>query len=373
MKVAIVHELLTMKGGAEKVARIFADMFPDAPIYTLLYDERRLGDWFPKERVRPATIPTPYALLPTPHRYNHHLNLNRFPSAIESFDFRDFDLVISSSSAFAHGIITNGRPKHLCYVQSPARYLWDRTHDVLDRAGKGPLGFLKKKYLERTFHRLRVWDAEAADRPDTLIAASKEVQRRIELYWRRDSEVIYPPIDDFWFAPEVRSPSSEVRSYALVVSTLAPYKRIDLAIESCNRLNFPLKIVGAGPAMKRLKAMAGPTVDLLGYVPEEELKSLYTNALATIIPGEEDFNLVALESMACGAPVISFRAGGPTETIVEGRTGAFFDVPAADSLVDTLRKFRREDFDPAACRERAEEFSRGRFEEDIQRKIDRLT
>ncbi|MEK7217998.1 MAG: glycosyltransferase family 4 protein, partial [Patescibacteria group bacterium] len=198
MKVALVHELLTMKGGAEKVLRILAQMFPEAPIYTLLYDEKKLGDWFPKERITTSNIQrsaerfshSPFSILHSP--FDHHLYLKRFPAAVESWDFSGFDLVLSSSSAFAHGIITNGRPQHLCYVHSPARYLWDRTHEVMERAGKGLLGPLKRAFLSHAFHKLRVWDAEAADRPDLLLAASRTVQRRIELYWRCESTVVHP-------------------------------------------------------------------------------------------------------------------------------------------------------------------------------------
>ncbi|MDD5751721.1 MAG: glycosyltransferase [Candidatus Peribacteraceae bacterium] len=375
MKVAFVHELLTMRGGAERVLRILADLFPDAPIFTLLYDKQKLGDWFPKERVRISGLqnrffPTPYPLLPTPYRFNHHLYLRKFPSAVEAWDFSECDLVISSSSAFAHGIITNGKPKHLCYVHSPARYLWDRTHDVLERAGKGILGPLKRWHLERTFHPLRIWDAESADRPDKLIAASKEVQRRIELYWRRESSVIYPPIDDFWFKTSNQKPITS--NFALIVSTLAPYKRIDLAIAACNTLKIPLKIAGEGPDRKRLERMAGPTVEFLGYRTEEQLKDLYANAMATLLPGEEDFGLVPLESMACGTPVIAYRAGGPLETVIEGKTGAFFDEPTTDALSDVLRSFRRETFDPEACREQARKFARANFEEQIQQAVTEL-
>ncbi|MDO8468554.1 MAG: glycosyltransferase [Candidatus Peribacter sp.] len=374
MKVALVHELLTMRGGAEKVAKVLADMFPDAPIFTLLYDEKKLGDWFPKERVRMSGLqnqlfPMPYALLPAPYRFNHHLYLKKFPSAVEAWDFSGFDLVISSSSAFAHGIITNGKPKHLSYIHSPARYLWDRTHDVLERAEHGVLGTLRRKFLERTFHQLRIWDSEAADRPDHLIAASQEVQRRIELYWRRESNVIYPPVDDFWFASSPPPGAMEHPDYALVVSTLVPYKRIDLAIHACEQAGIYLKIVGEGPAMASLKRMAGNNVEFYGYRALDELKDLYRSAQVTIVPGEEDFNLVALESMACGTPVLAYRAGGPLETIMEGKTGAFFDAPTVESLAQALQKFRRENFDTDACRTRAEDFSRAKFEAKIQQAI----
>ncbi|MDD5623133.1 MAG: glycosyltransferase [Candidatus Peribacteraceae bacterium] len=377
MKVALVHELLTMRGGAERVLRILADLFPAAPIYTLLYDEEKLGDWFPRERIRTSGLqdrlsPTPYALLPSPFRFNHHLYLRNFPAAVEAWDFSDFDLVLSSSSAFAHGIITNGKPRHLCYVHSPARYLWDRTHDVLERAGRGILGSLKQWHLEKTFHDLRVWDAEAADRPDRLIAASKEVQRRIDLYWRRESKVIYPPIDDSWLAENISPYALRPTPYALIVSTLVPYKRIDIAIAACNAAKLPLRIAGEGPDRRRLERLAGPAVHFLGYQTEEQLKKLYAEAAATLLPGEEDFGLVPLESMACGTPTIALRAGGPLETIVEGETGMFFDEPTTESLAGILRAFKREQFDPEACRGQARKFSRKHFAEKIQQAVHEL-
>ncbi len=389
MKVALVHELLTMKGGAERVLRVFADMFPDAPIYTLLYDEKKLGDWFPKQRVRTSNLQSATRLgggrsrsricklLPVSLKYNHHLYLSRFPTAVEAWDFSEFDLVISSSSAFAHNIITNGKPKHLSFVNSPARYLWDRTHDVLDQAGKGLLGPLKRMYLERVFHKLRIWDCESAARADRIIVSSKEVQRRVELYWRRESTVVYPPIDDFWFQEQGMS-KEHIREqmqhpdYFLVVSTLVPYKRIDLAIEACNRLGAHLKIVGEGPDRKRLEKLAGPTIEFFGYRRGDELRDLYTGAKATIVPGDEDFNLVALESMACGTPVIAFGAGGPLETIAEGKTGEFFMDPTSKSLEKVIQKYDQKLYSIDACKARAAEFSRSAFEKNIHAQIDHL-
>jgi len=383
MKVALVHELLTMKGGAERVLKVFADMFPDAPIYTLLYNEEKLGEWFPTDRVIPASLPSPFSLLPSPLRYNHHLLLRHFPRMIESWDFFDYDLVISSSSAFAHGIITNGKPKHLCYVQSPARYLWDRTHDVLNRAGQGVLGPLRRRTLERTFHKLRTWDAEAADRPDTLVAASKEIQRRIELYWRRKSDVVYPPIDDFWFTRfsgsgsgskehKEPNPNTQPEPSYLIVSTLVHYKRMELAIEACNKGGKQLKIIGEGPARKDLEKRAGPTVEFLGFQPQEKVRELYTNAQATLFPGDEDFGLVPLESMACGTPVIAYRSGGALETIDEGMTGEFFSAPNADDLLSVMEKCETKMYDTQTCRMRAQQFSRERFEREIHKAIDTL-
>lgn len=375
MKIAIVHELLTMRGGAERVLRILADMYPDAPIYTLLYDEKKLGDWFPKERIRTPKSPTPHALLPTPYRYNHHLYLNKFSTMIESLDFSEFDLVLSTSSAFAHGIITNGSPKHLSYIHAPARYLWDRTHDVLEQAGKGLLGPLKRAYLEHTFHKLRIWDAESAARPDALLAASNNVQRRIELYWQRESNVVYPPIDDFWFEPSKTSPEERGREhseYFLIVSTLVPYKRIDIAIEACNQLGVHLKIVGEGPDRKRLEGLSGSTVEFYGYRQRDELQDLMTDAKALLFPGIEDFGLTPLESMACGTPVIAYHGGGALETVVGGKTGAFFTELSADSLMQTMESFDANTFDADACKKRAANFSRNAFEKQIFEHVDQL-
>lgn len=192
MRVALVHDLLTRRGGAENVLKVLAEMFPSAPIYTLLYDERRLGSCFPRDRVRTSNVQRATCL-----STNHHLYFPWFPRAIESWNFSAFDLVISSSTAFAHGAMTRTHPgvKHLCYIHSPARYLWDQTHDVLERAGRGALGTLKHWYLSHVFHRLRMWDVEMSDMPDLLLANSRAVQRRIELYWRHESRVVYPPVD----------------------------------------------------------------------------------------------------------------------------------------------------------------------------------
>lgn len=366
MKIALVHELLTMRGGAERVLKILANMFPDAPIYTLLYDEKKLGDWFPCNRVRISY------LQPTFH-FNHHLYLSRFPRAVEQWDFSGFDVVLSTSSAFVHGIITNSAPKHLSYINSPARYLWDRTHDVLNDASRGILGSLKRWHLQRTFHKLRIWDSEAADRPDTLLAASKIVQRRIELYWRRQSDVLSPPIDDFWLTkPQTSIEQRATSNYHLLVSSLVRYKRIDLAIEACNKTGKHLKIVGEGPDMARLKKLAGPTIEFCGWKSNNELADLYRGARATIFPGDEDFGLVPLESMACGTPVIAYGSGGALETILEGKTGEFFREPTSDSLLNSIKIFEQKNYSPETCIARAKNFSREKFERGILGTIDTL-
>ncbi len=347
-----------MRGGAERTLKVLADMFPEAPIYTLLYDERKLGDWFPKERVRTSRLQK-YAWISK----NHHLYLRRFSKAVESFDFSGFDLVISSSSAFVHGIKTKPGTKHICYVHSPARYLWDRTHDVLEQAKNRLLGFLPYTYLTHVMCMLRKWDASVADRPDVLIAASNEVKRRIELYWRRESEVIYPPVEVADFA---LSEAKRGDSY-IIVSTLVPYKRIELAIEACNKLKRNLKIIGDGPYRKKLEKIAGPTIEFLGYQKHDVLVSELQNAKAFIFPGEEDFGIAPVEAMACGTPVIAYGKGGALETVVGGETGIFFKEPTSDSLAKAIEEFEGREFDAKKCRERVELFSRKRFEEGILR------
>lgn len=372
MKVAIVHELLTVKGGAEKVAKIFADMFPSAQVYTLLYDHRALGDWFPNERVRAARYGFPQNALFGRAKFNHHLYLNAFADAVESWDFSDYDLVISSSSAFAHGIITNGKPKHLCYVHSPARYLWDRTHDVATRAGEGLLGPLKKRLFERTAHTLRMWDCEAAYRPDTLIAASHEVKRRIELYWRRESAVVHPPIADEWYAPCSAKGAREHPEYFLIVSTLARYKRIDIAIQACNTAKTRLIIVGEGPDRERLEKLAGPTIAFYGHRSGDELKDLYADAKAVIFPGLEDFGMVPVESMASGTPVIAFRGGGALESVTEGITGEFFDEPTEESLLGVVQKFEQKKYSKETLRAAAAPYKTVSFIAAMHSHIDEL-
>jgi len=370
MKVAIVHELLTRKGGAERVVKVLAEMFPDAPIYTLLYDQEKLGDWFPKERVRTSYL---QKFTKLPALLNHHLYFPFFPRAVESWDFSNFDLIISSSTAFVHGIRTYPNTKHLCYVHSPARYLWDQTNDVVERASQGCLGPLKKRYLQYLFHKLRLWDSEVAFRPDFILANSYTVQRRIELYWRRKSTVLYPPVElpDFQLNQKLKTKNAQLVPY-LIVSTLTPYKRIDIAIDACNKRQRPLLIAGEGPDRKRLEHLAGPTVTFLGYVPEEEKWKLYVESRALLFPGEDDFGIAPIEAMACGTPVIAYRAGGVLETIIERETGEFFSEPTAESLAEAMNRFEEKTSSPKACRAQAENFSREKFEKGIRASVDVL-
>lgn len=363
MRVAIVHELLTMKGGAERLLKAISELFHDAPIYTLLYDEKKIGDWFSRERVRTSPLQK-WTKLST----NHHLYLKHFPKAIEKWNFDEFDVVISVSSAFAHGIKTSKNTKHICYVNSPARYLWDQTFDVQERASVGVLGGTKKRYLQRTFHKLREWDAEAGERPDKILAASTFVQRRVELYWRRESEVLYPPVDVDAFTMF----DGKREEYYVIASTLVPYKQIEIAINACNQSKKKLIVAGDGPHRKKLEALAGPTITFKGYVDRTELMTLLQHAHAFIFPGIEDFGIAPIEAMACGTPVIAYRGGGALETIVEGKTGEFFDEQTPESLLSAIENSESKSYNAQECRNQAKRFSKEKFTEELKATTEKM-
>ncbi len=357
MKVAIVHELLTMKGGAENVVRAFAEMFPEAPIYTLLYNERAVGDWFPRNRVRSSSL-QPIASLT--RQFNHHLYLPFFKRAVEALDCGDADVVLSSSSAFAHGVRVPPGATHISYIHSPARYLWDQTHAVLHRTP----GILRP-CIRRLFHRLRVWDAEAATRAHVLVAASRLVQRRIQLYWDRDSAVVHPFADDFWFAEAPRTAMQKSAPF-LVVANLRRYKNITAAIDACAKANVPLIIAGDGPMRAELERRAhGHDVRFVGRVEQAELRELYRSARALLIPGIEDFGINAVEALACGTPVICPAEAGTAELIDEGVTGILARDISVDALADALRSASLDQCSSNACRTTAERCTKARFEQQM--------
>lgn len=354
MKVAIVHELLTVRGGAERVARVLAGMYPDADVFTLLYDERALGDWFPRERVRTSRL-QPIAALT--RQFNHHLYLPFFRSAVEAWDFSGYDLIVSSSSAFIHGLRVPDGTAHVCYVHAPARYLWDKKDDVLGRMS-APARFC----ASRLFQRLRQWDALSANRPTALVAASAAVQRRIEQYWDRESTVVHPFADDLWFSvPPKHDPTPE--GPCLIVASLRAYKNIERAIDACRRANVPLSIVGDGSARASLEAHArGADVRFHGRCEGEALRGAYRSARALLVPGEEDFGINAVEALACGTPVITVRGGGTTE-LIDDSVGIVCD--ATDDAFARAIAGSRLDLDPSVCRTRAERCSRAHFEQQM--------
>lgn len=352
MKIALVHDHLIQEGGAEKVLEVFQEIWPDAPIYTLLYDEQKLGKVFSPEKVK-----TSYLQRWPGSRSYYKLLLPFMPTATESYNLMDYDVVLSSCSAMAKGIITRSNTLHFCYCHTPTRYLWSDTHQYLEELN---VPSILKKFLPSTLTRLRMWDQLAAQRVDYFFANSKNVSDRIKKYYRRDSRIIHPPVDVDNF-----SIRNKLGNFFLTGGRLVPYKRFDLTIKAFNRLGIPLKIFGVGPEEENLKKLAKGNIEFLGKVNNKILSELYATAIAFIHPQIEDFGLTAIESMASGRPVIAFRAGGACETVVEGKTGTFFEDQTWESLADTVVRFKPEQYKPLEIKTYADQFSTMQFKEKI--------
>ncbi len=367
MKVAIVHELLIKLGGAERVAAVLAEMFPEAPMYTLLYNEDACGKVFPKGRVRFAPGLQRLYKMGVPRRFL----VSWMETAVENFDLTHYDLVISSSSAFAHGVLTGAETKHLCYCHSPARYLWDQTFAVQgQQATRGILAPFKRLLLPRLFHRLRTWDAAAAGRPDMILANSTTVKQRIAKYWRRESEVVFPPVRTEQFAAQ-----TENEEYFLIISALSPYKNIDLAVRLFAKLpKHRLVIIGDGAELSYLRSLAAGNIEFLGRRSDQVVTQFLQNCRALLFPGEDDFGIVPVEAMACGKPVIAYKKGGATETVVDGKTGVLFPDATVAGLEKALIRFfdLEKTFDAASIRKHALAFSEAAFRKHIQTHVDRL-
>ncbi len=357
MKIALVHDHLTQEGGAERVLKAFHDMYPEAPIYTLVYDEKRLGKFFNKKSIRPSFLQRfPFG---TKH-YQWFLPL--MPTATESYDLSQYDVVLSSSSAFSKGIITRSTTLHLCYCHTPTRYLWMDTHSYIRGLQQGK--FLKP-FLPFLLTHLRIWDQLAADRVDKFIANSKTVQERIKKYYKRDSDIIYPPVDVGHY-----SISDKIGDYYLAGGRLVAYKRFDLIVDTFNRLGIKLKIFGEGPELKKLKKLANKNIEFVGKVPDEEKIELYRHCIAYIHPQEEDFGITLVQAAAAGRPAIALAAGGALETIVDGVTGTFFYDQDWPALANVILNFHPEKFDPQVIRQHALKFSTERFQKEMGTFID---
>ncbi|MBN2884750.1 glycosyltransferase [Patescibacteria group bacterium] len=335
MKVALIHDHLAQEGGAEKVLKVLADMFPEAPIYTLLYEKKNVDKNFSGRKIETSIIQR----LPGGVRH-YKWYLFFMPLAVEFFDLRPYDLVISDASAFAKGVITNPETLHICYCHTPTRYLWSDTHQYLNE-----LKYNKwiKKIISLTLGRLRLWDFSAAQRVDYFIANSNTVKKRINKFYRRDSEIIYPPVETHKFKLVDLSQQSRGERYFLLGCRLAPYKRVDIVVQAFVALGseYKLKIFGDGLDLPRLRKLAGEAsnIEFLGRVSEEQKIDLYAHALAFINPQEEDFGITAIEAMASGRPVLAYKLGGATETITENVSGLFFKEQTAAAIMKTVRKF----------------------------------
>ena len=349
MRVAIVHDYLAQAGGAERVVMAMHNVFPDAPIYTSVYDPEGT---FPEFRA--MDVRTSFLQRLAGGAKTHKFALPLYPNAFEHFDMTGYDLVLSSSSGFAKGVITGPETCHICYCHTPARFAW-RYHEYVSQ---GEFNSIVRRILPFVMRGLREWDINSSRRVDFFLANSYNVAGRIRKHYRRASDVLYPPVETRRFEV-LPQPSAD---YLLVVSRLIGYKRVALAVEACTRLNLPLKVVGRGPDMARLKAVAGSTVEFLGRLPDAQVADLFANCRAFIFPGEEDFGIAPVEAMASGRPVVALRAGGAKETVVEGVTGLFFDEPTTEALVDALQRLDALPFDPQRNRAHAETFDTAMFE-----------
>jgi len=365
MKVALVHDYLIRFGGAERVLLELSRMFPEAPIYTLLYDEAKMGEWFPGERVKSSFLQK----FPEFWRKRHKYLLPFLPAAPEAFDLRDFDLVISSSSSFAKGIITRPKNIHISYCHNPARFLWDYSFEYLDQQN---LGGGQQLFVKFCLNYLRLWDRAASQRVDYFIANSKATAARIKKYYRREAKVIYPPVEIERNFYEV-SPR-KLGEYFLIVSQLAPYKKIDVAIEAFNKLELPLVIIGEGSQKDYLKKITNKNIKILGWLSDSQIRQYYENCVAFIFPGEDDFGIAAVEAMLCGKPVLALKAGGALETVLPGMTGEFFEAPTPEVLAEGVRRLRENfnRYSPLVIRKWAEKFSTERFRREIMAFIEKV-
>ncbi len=363
MRVAIVHDFLMKLGGAERVVKALADMFPEAPIYCLIYDEAVVGDVFPRERVRPSCLQKYPKFLRNRYKYFVH----KIPEAVESMNFEEFDLVISSNTAFSHGIIVARDTKHVCYCHSPMRYAWDWTNEYQK---ENDIRGLKKIFYTWLMKGLREWDQVASDRPDMYLANSKTVQKRIKKYYRTGSDVVYPPVDTDRFCVE-----EENEGYFLIVSTLTPYKRVDLAVQLFNKIGRKLVVIGDGTHRKYLERIACDNIDFLGFKDDKIVSEYLKNCRAFIFPGEDDFGITPIEAMACGKPVLAYGKGGATETIESAKTGEFFFEPTVESMEDGLARlmYNEKFYKAHSIRQHALQFSQDIFKEKITTLISKIT
>jgi glycosyltransferase involved in cell wall biosynthesis len=347
-----------MRGG-EKVLLSLARLYPDATIFTLLHVAGAVDPELESRDIRTSFV---QHLPAAARRYRHYLPL--FPLAAERLDLRGFDLVLSSSHCVAKGVRPAPGALHLCYCHTPMRYVWDRYDDYF---APHRLGALARRLIPPAAAGLRAWDAASTGRVHRFAANSAHVAERIRRCYGRDAEVIPPPVDTDRFTPGPDRPGT----YDLVVSALAPYKRLELALEAYRGTGWPLRIVGAGPEEARLRALAPPEVSLLGWVDDVELVELYRGCRALVMPGVEDFGIAPLEAMACGRPAVVYGEGGGLESVEPGRTGVVFSEPTAAALRAALATFSSTPFDRLALRARAETYARGIFENRIRRFVER--
>lgn len=364
-KIAIVYDWIDKWGGVERVLLNLHEMFPEAVFYTSYFDETK-AEWAKDLNIKTSFLQK----FPDFIKKSRILSFIFYPFAFESFDFSGYDLVISITSSFAKSIITKPRTKHICYLLTPTRYLWSHKQDYIKN---NLINYLISGYLDM----FKNWDLVVSQRPDKIVSISETVRERCKKYYKRDSEVMYPGFDvEYWkgIKSEIRNPKFETNSkfkilnskFFLVISRLEPYKRVDLAIKVFNRLNKQLVIIGEGSQEKKLKQIAGKNITFLSKLSDVELGSFYSSAQALIMPQEEDFGYVSLEAQLFGCPVLAYKKGGVLETIIENKTGIFFDNQDERSLSQAIERFNKIEYNlKSEAREiglsNVEKFSKEKF------------
>mgnify|MGYP001799416074 CR=1 FL=1 len=354
MRVALVHYWLTNMRGGERVLETLCEMFPQADIYTHVVDRSKLSDTLNRHEIKTTFISKlPFAT----SQYQKYLPF--MPRALEELDLTDYDLVISSESGPAKGVITSPDAFHLCYCHSPMRYIWDLYPHYY-----GTAGLLARQVFPGIAHRLRTWDVTSAARVDQFVANSNFVSRRIQKFYRRDSEVVFPPVAVSEFAKAQTDGPGE---YYLAAGEMVGYKRFDLVVDAFTRLNKPLVVVGDGEQKKALEQAAGPNVQFLGRVDFSELKARFGACKALVFPGEEDFGMVPVEVMAAGRPVIAYGKGGALDTVIDKTSGILFHEQTVESLIAAVETFEATTFDAKVLQAHADQFGPDRFKAGIQR------
>lgn len=355
MRVALVHDYLSQDGGAERVLKALNEIWPSAPIFVLFHDPHKIP-YFDREKIQQSFLKNfPFI------SKNFQWYLPLMPLATEKYDLQNFDLIISSASIFSKGIITSPNTLHICYCHTPPRFLWGDGNNYLSDLKKSSF---VKIFLPIMMHRMRLWDQMSAQRVDCFIANSQTVAKRIQKYYRRSSDVIFPPVDTHKFFI-----SEKLSDYFVTGGRLVPYKRFDLVIQVFNRLKLPLKIFGAGPEMRYLRRIAKDNIEFYGKISDQEKAELMSRAQAFIHPQREDFGITPIESMASGRPVIAFGEGGAAETVLPDKTGVLFPYQTWESLLHAIINFDPYNWESDKMKIYAENFSVGNFKLKIQEKV----
>jgi len=363
LKIAVVHDWLTGMRGGEKVLEIIFEIFPDADLFTLLYNKGSVSPLIADRNIYTSFI----NILPfKASKYRHYLPL--FPTAIELFDFKEYDLIISTSHCVAKGVRTPPNTLHVSYVHSPMRYVWDMYEDYF---GRDKTNFLQRMIIPLFANYLRMWDVTSSNRVDFFIANSKHVANRINKYYRREAEVIHPPVNTESFKK-----SNVSEDFYLVLSALVPYKKVDLAVDAFNQNGKFLIVVGDGPEKSKLTKLAKNNIKFVSGIDGDQLNEYYSKCKALIFPGEEDFGIVPVEAQSCGKPVIAFARGGALETVIgyDGNnekkcSGFFFNNQTSESLIETIEKFEKLEWDTEFINNHAQKFNRNRFKDEISKFI----